>query len=616
MARKTIRWRLTLLFGITIVLVVALMAFFVSRRMKSEMIAQAQKTAVALAGSIAAASSNDFFSYNYVALEQKAEEAARDPEVSYVILYDKEGEVAAFSGQGRLGRGEAVPPLSAEDRGAEGLILRESLVDGAGARGLDVMVPVKMLGEDGRRWGTVRLGLRLESIFKQIHRTTLVIFLLGLGGTILGLILAALFTRRITIPLKDLVTATVDVSRGKYDVDLKITTEDEIQDLADNFRQMASNLRDQKQALEMNLKEIQELKHFSDLVMLSMTNGLMTLDEQGLVVTFNRMAEKILAVPAGQALGHTLAGIWEKEDGLADFPGEAFTEKQPPSSREIRTQIAGEERILGVSTAPIVEADESFRGHLILIEDLTEKRALEDRLRRADRLAAMGTLAAGLAHEIKNPLTAVRVFVQMSPEKYQKAEFREKFNRIVPRELDRVNELLENLLDLVRKPRLKIQTLDAGEIIRQTLETLEPEAVKRKVAVKGPDGSGIYNVLADESGLARALHNLVLNAIQAMPGGGQLTVLAQNWVRENGSDVVEITVRDTGPGIPEDQIENIFNPFFTSKEKGTGLGLAVSNKIIEDQGGSLTLKSERGIGTSMIISLPAAKPERSSSVNR
>ena len=616
MARKTIRWRLTLLFGITIVLVVALMAFFVSRRMKSEMIAQAQKTAVALAGSIAAASSNDFFSYNYVALEQKAEEAARDPEVSYVILYDKEGEVAAFSGQGRLGRGEAVPPLSAEDRGAEGLILRESLVDGAGARGLDVMVPVKMLGEDGRRWGTVRLGLRLESIFKQIHRTTLVIFLLGLGGTILGLILAALFTRRITIPLKDLVTATVDVSRGKYDVDLKITTEDEIQDLADNFRQMASNLRDQKQALEMNLKEIQELKHFSDLVMLSMTNGLMTLDEQGLVVTFNRMAEKILAVPAGQALGHTLAGIWEKEDGLADFPGEAFTEKQPASSREIRTQIAGEERILGVSTAPIVEADESFRGHLILIEDLTEKRALEDRLRRADRLAAMGTLAAGLAHEIKNPLTAVRVFVQMSPEKYQKAEFREKFNRIVPRELDRVNELLENLLDLVRKPRLKIQTLDAGEIIRQTLETLEPEAVKRKVAVKGPDGSGIYNVLADESGLARALHNLVLNAIQAMPGGGQLTVLAQNWVRENGSDVVEITVRDTGPGIPEDQIENIFNPFFTSKEKGTGLGLAVSNKIIEDQGGSLTLKSERGIGTSMIISLPAAKPERSSSVNR
>lgn len=598
-----------LLFGVTIVLVVGLLALFVSARMKKEMITQARRTAGALAGSIAAASSADFLNYNYIALEQKAEEAARDPDVAYVILYDKEGEVAAFSGQGRSGGVEGVPPLSREDLAAEGPILRGYLVDGSRARGLDATVPVRMEGGEGR-WGTVRLGLRLQPIFDRIRRTTIAIFLLGFGGTILGWILAALFTRKITVPLKDLVNATVDVSRGKYDVDLKIATGDEIQDLADNFRKMAVNLRDQKLALQMNLKEIQELKHFSDLVMLSMTNGLMTLDEQGSIVTFNRMAEKILGVRAEDALGCPLSGIWGEKESPGGFFEGSYEERQPPSIREIRVHLEEEDRILEISIAPIVEADGSFRGHLILIEDLTEKRALEDRLRRADRLAALGTLAAGLAHEIKNPLTAVRVFVQMSPEKYQRKDFREKFDRIVPRELDRVNELLENLLDLVRKPRLNIEPIDVRQVIGHTLETLEPEAAKRGVLVMGPDGEEAARAMADESFLSRALHNLVLNGIQAMPGGGQLSVHVRKVVRNDGAEVVEITVRDTGPGIPADQIDKIFNPFFTSKEKGTGLGLAVSNKIIEDQGGSLSLKSERGFGTSMTITLPAASHDR------
>jgi len=341
-----------------------------------------------------------------------------------------------------------------------------------------------------------------------------------------------------------------------------------------------------------------------------MTNGLMTLDEQGSVVTINRMAEKVLGVRAEDALGRPLSGIWGEKECPGDFFEGSYTERQPPSIREIRVHLAGEDRILEISIAPIVEADGSFRGHLILIEDLTEKRALEDRLRRADRLAALGTLAAGLAHEIKNPLTAVRIFVQMSPEKYQREDFREKFDRIVPRELDRVNELLENLLDLVRKPRLNIEPLDVRQLIGHTLETLEPEAAKRGVSVMGPDGEEPARAMADESCLSRALHNLVLNGIQAMPGGGQLSVQVRKEVRNDGAQVVEIAVRDTGPGIPADQIDNIFNPFFTSKEKGTGLGLAVSNKIIEDQGGSLSLKSERGFGTSMTITLPAASPDR------
>jgi two-component system sensor histidine kinase AtoS len=609
MARTTIRWRLTLLFGITIVLVVALVGFFVSRQMQGQMIAQARKTAAALAGSIAAASSNDFLNYNYVALEQKAEEASRDPEVAYVILYDKEGEVAAYSEQGRLDLDAGVPGLESGVLEVDRVIVREGLANGHEGRGLDTLAPVIVSGSD-QHWGVVRLGLRLESIYMQIRRTRYVIFLLGLAGTVLGWVLAALFTRRITVPLKHLVSATVDVSKGQYDVNLEVSTGDEIQDLTENFQWMAGELKDQRQALEQNLREIKELKHFSDLVLLSMTNGLMTLDERGVVVTFNRMAEKILAIPAEDVLGRTPGEIWGEDCAFARLDEEVLSGEETVSVREVRFSVSEEELILEVSMARIIEADNSVRGHLVLIEDFTEKRILEDRLRRADRLAAMGTLAAGLAHEIKNPLTAVRAFVQMFPEKYEKDDFREKFNRIVPTELDRVNELLENLLNLVRKPKLKICPLKVHEIVDQLLETLEPETVKRNVAVEFPKREVEWKVLADESYLVRALHNLVLNAIQAMPGGGRLSIEIGPASLPGRPHAVSVSITDTGPGIPSDQVDDIFNPFFTSKEKGTGLGLAVSNKIVEDHEGSLTVKSERFVGTTMTITLPSEKPER------
>jgi len=606
MARTTIRRRLTLLFGITIVLVVALVGFFVSRQMKSEMISQARKTAIALAGSIAAASSNDFLNYNYVALEQKAEEAAREPEVAYVILYDKEGEVAAFSGQGRLDREDGVPRLEPDAPLRKEGIVRDRMAEGYEGKGLDAVVPVYVPGSD-QRWGAVRLGLRLDSIVRQINRTRFIIFLLALTGAILGWVLAALFTRRITIPLKNLVNATVEVSEGQYDLDLKVTTEDEVQDLTERFQWMVGILSDQRQALEQNLTQITELKHFNDLVILSMTNGLMSLDENGVVITFNRMAEKILRVKAEDVLGRLLHEVWGEESALSRLYDEAFLSGDEMSGRELHILISGEERILGVSIARIVEADHQLRGNLVLLEDWTEKRALEDRLRRADRLAAMGTLAAGLAHEIKNPLTAVRAFVQMFPERYGRDEFREKFNRIVPKELDRVNELLENLLNLVRKPQLKKCPLEANELVNQVLETLEPEIARRNVSIKILDRHRTDKILADESYISQALHNVILNAVQAMPGGGNLIVEIRADQLPGRQDAVSIEVTDTGHGVPSDQIDDIFNPFFTSKEKGTGLGLAVTNKIVEDHGGSMSVKSERFVGTSMTITLPSEK---------
>ncbi|MGD8352756.1 MAG: ATP-binding protein, partial [Pseudomonadota bacterium] len=380
---------------------------------------------------------------------------------------------------------------------------------------------------------------------------------------------------------------------------------DEVQRLAENFQEMASRIKEGRDALEANLREIRALKHFSDLIILSITNGLMTLDEKGRIVTFNRKAEEILAVSADDVLEKTPAQVWGESSEISRIAGNGLADGQTVTGKELTLVVAGADLILEVSTSPIVEADGKSMGLLVLFDDLTEKKALEDRVRRADRLAAMGTLAAGLAHEIKNPLTAVRAFVQMFPDKFAKEEFRDKFNRIVPKELDRVNILLENLLDLVRKPKLKISTLKTYDTIDHVLGSLEPEIEKRNILVSCLGREAGHMVLGDESYLERAVHNIVLNAVQAMPAGGRLTIETAAVSDKKGKKTVEITVTDTGPGIPAEQVSDIFNPFYTSKEKGTGLGLAVTNKIIEDQGGSVRVHSQRAEGTAFTLSLPA-----------
>lgn len=604
MRRTTIRRRLTLLFGITIVLVITLVGTLVSRQMAKEMFLQARRAGVALAGNIAASASNDFYNYNYVALEQKAEETTRDSEIAYVVLYDKEGEVAAFSGQGQLDVQNAFPPLSEAQLKSPDTAVNLGLLSGDDGRGFDILAPVTMSGA-GTRWGSVRLGLKLDRIYSHINQTRLNIFLLCLAGVLMGSMLAALFTRKITVPLKDLLNATVKVSEGDYDVDLSVQTGDEVQRLAENFQEMASRIKEGRDALEANLREIRTLKHFSDLIILSITNGLMTLDEKGRIVTFNRKAEEILAVSADDVLEKTPAEVWGERSEISRIAGSGLADGQTVTGKELTLAVADADLIVELNTSPIVEADGKSMGLLVLFDDLTEKKALEDRVRRADRLAAMGTLAAGLAHEIKNPLTAVRAFVQMFPDKYAKEDFRDKFNRIVPKELDRVNILLENLLDLVRKPKLKISTLKTYDTIDHVLGSLEPEIEKRNILVSCLGREAGHMVLGDESYLERAVHNIVLNAVQAMPAGGRLTIETAAVSDKEGKKTVEITVTDTGPGIPAEQVSDIFNPFYTSKEKGTGLGLAVTNKIIEDQGGNVRVHSQRAEGTAFTLSLPA-----------
>jgi signal transduction histidine kinase len=246
-----------------------------------------------------------------------------------------------------------------------------------------------------------------------------------------------------------------------------------------------------------------------------------------------------------------------------------------------------------------------------VLRDLSVVRELEQRLRRSDRLAALGGMAAGLAHEIKNPLTSLLTFSRHLPRKFDDAQFRQKFLSVVPRELERINGIVERLLELARPPRLQFQPLRVPALLERVLELYANQIDQAAVRVTREYARDLPPVWGDQEALYQALVNLVTNALDAMAHGGRLTVRA-GW-----SDTAEfllpgrgprrrvkIEVEDTGCGIAATDSDSVFNPFFTTKESGTGLGLALAHKIVEDHGGSIDFRAAGGGGTVFRILLP------------
>jgi signal transduction histidine kinase len=250
-------------------------------------------------------------------------------------------------------------------------------------------------------------------------------------------------------------------------------------------------------------------------------------------------------------------------------------------------------------------------GVIGVFRDLTRVRQLEERLRRSDRLAAVGELAAGLAHEIKNPLTSLLTFSRRFTRTFEDADFRQKFQTIVPRELERINGIVEGLLELARPARLTFKPVRVPTLLERTVELYGTRIEAQRVEVHRDYARDLPGIWADQEALYQALVNLVTNALDAMPSGGRLIVRA-GWSdaenvgsgRAGAGRRVAIEIEDSGGGIPPAIVDRVFNPFFSTKDGGTGLGLALTHKIVDDHGGSIDVRSTPGVGTTFRLLLP------------
>jgi len=248
-----------------------------------------------------------------------------------------------------------------------------------------------------------------------------------------------------------------------------------------------------------------------------------------------------------------------------------------------------------------------------LLQRERELKQSQDTLRRADRLSSLGLLTAGLAHEIRNPLVAIRTFTQLLPERYSDPEFREGFQALALKEVDRICGLINDLLSFARPSKPNVASENVNDVIDNIARILESQAKEKGVEISREFGADLPKVWIDREQMKQVFMNLILNAIQAMKGAGKVTLMSRA-ISKNGigpaGEFVQIEVKDNGIGIPEESLQHIFDPFFTSKDEGSGLGLAVSHQIVQEHGGFVTVESTVGKGTSFFVHVPVAKPIR------
>jgi len=244
----------------------------------------------------------------------------------------------------------------------------------------------------------------------------------------------------------------------------------------------------------------------------------------------------------------------------------------------------------------LVRLDESHRK---LKEQTDILFQTEEQLRRADRLSALGELSAGMAHEIRNPLGSIKGAVEILQDDYRPGEAKYEFIQILQKETDRLNQIVQEFLSFARPKQPEFQLADMNMSIESVLTLTAQEAKKAGVTVEKRLDQSIGKRSLDAGLLKQAFLNLVLNAIQAMPSGGVLNV--ESGLRD---DAVEVTIQDTGIGIPEENRKKLFSPFFTTKKNGTGLGLAITYRIIQNHRGTIDVKSEQGKGTTFTVKIP------------
>ena len=330
-----------------------------------------------------------------------------------------------------------------------------------------------------------------------------------------------------------------------------------------------------------------------------LSSGLITVDQEDRVLTMNEAARELLAI----------SGSFRAGDDLADLAPELAKALDPLASRQsIRrgevylTGPAGRDMVVGVSISPLTDHLDQVHGRIINFQDLSELKAMETQVRQAERLATIGTVAAGVAHELRNPLASISGSIELLRNDPKDPADREALMGIVTREVGRLDTLIAELLDYTNPRPRELVRFDLTELASETLKVFSQDSQFQGVTVRISKSSDTrpLEVVADPAKLRQVLWNLLRNAAEAArTGGGHVVVeLARS------QDQALIDVVDDGPGIPDDAVGRVFDPFFTTRSGGTGLGLAIVRNIVTEHGGGIDVDTELGKGTTFSVRIP------------
>ncbi|HEX7519840.1 MAG TPA: ATP-binding protein, partial [Candidatus Deferrimicrobium sp.] len=365
--------------------------------------------------------------------------------------------------------------------------------------------------------------------------------------------------------------------------------------LGEEIRKGKEKVRDQDDV-------IRNLESFHKNVIDNIPSGLLTIDKKGKVNLVNDTACAILGMTredtVGKPMGQVLAGIegWEAREGRDD--------SRVPRAEIRFLRADGTEVFLGFSTSPMKDVEGSSIGRVVIFQDLTPIRQMEERVRIADRLAGVGELAAGLAHEIRNPLASIAGSSQLLRESAASSGESATLLDIIGRESQRLNGLITDFLAYTGPSQRNTIRLDVAALLRDVAGAVRAGEARERGVVVDLAPLNALMVEGDGEQLKQVVWNLVRNAVQATPAGGKVMIDGFEQIR-HGFRYVVAMVADTGAGIAPGNLEKIFNPFFTTKEGGTGLGLSISQRIVHQHKGFIEVRPAPGKGCVFSVFLPA-----------
>ncbi len=382
---------------------------------------------------------------------------------------------------------------------------------------------------------------------------------------------------------------------------------------------IAEELKKKRKELIQKQNDYRQLETFNRNIIQSLDSGLLTIDVRGMINFLNRTAEKILNDTADRLKYLSVYDLFPKISAVIDHiktTGSAAPSDYQRYETLFVTQ-GGKRLFLGFSISPLTAPDGSLMGYTLIFQDITRFKEMEEEIKRVDKMAAIGQLAAGMAHEIRNPLTSLSGSIQVLKSELVLDHPGQRLMDIVLRESERLNALITDFLLFAQPPRSNKSLCSIEPILDETVDLFihSQEYTENIRVIRPPSHEGIQAMI-DPDQMKQVFWNLMINAAQAMSNGGELRLQVDRGgnglaattlsrpARNKRNDWIRISIADSGCGIPELEKEKIFDPFYTTKDGGTGLGLSIVHKIIETHDGVIKVESEVGRGSTFTILLP------------
>ncbi len=349
------------------------------------------------------------------------------------------------------------------------------------------------------------------------------------------------------------------------------------------------------------------------MILENIEDAVIALDQQGVITLFNPAAQNYIGLSEKQCLGKLFFERFAHQKILCRLARTTLEGGRSISDHEavVLRMPGAKPRPVSTTVSPIYASDGVQQGAVMILRDQTQVRTLEETLKRADRLSMVGTMAAGLAHEIKNPLGGIKGAAQLLQMELDEDDELQEYTELMIREVERVNRIIEELLDLSRPRKATMGQVNISQILDEIVMLQQQALAERQIDFKLKLDPSIPAISGDRDLLVRLFLNLIKNAGEASPDGERITIESRidseyhmSFPGAKPTPMVLITIKDNGPGIPQPKLDQIFTPFYTTKEGGSGLGLPICQKIITDHGGFMQFINRPEGGTSVKVSLP------------